>query len=253
MRTTNATTDHTNWNFNQHHVQAELTAGEFMSAESILVSAGPPSLEMIAIGDNEIEGGVVFPIGTLEQFSLGQNQQLQPIFEIGSARAYFIPGKSVGSLQLGRTLFSGPSLMKVLYAYYKQSNPSLDVKFMYKDKDAVLAGTPNDYFIPDPDRMLLEGDYQNNLVGITDNPGYGDFFINLGSELFKQPMGLMFYVKNSMGQPYGAGYIENAYISSHQMNISAGANMILEATSIQFDRIVPVKIAVSTYIPSMAN
>jgi len=254
----NATTDHTNWNFNNYHVQSELTSGEFMSSDSLLVAAGPPQLDMIAQDLDadgtaaEIDSGLVFPIGVLEQFSMGQSQQLQPVFEIGSSRAYFIPGKNVGTLQLGRVLFSGPSLLKVLYAYYKQDNPDLELNFMHKAKDAVVAHSGG-YVIPDPDRALLElPGVQNGLVAITDRPGYGDFFINLASDLFKQPIGLMVYVKNSLGQPFGAGYIENAYISSHQMNVNAGANILVEACSLQFDRIKPVNVGVSTYIPAGA-
>ena len=254
MRFDNATTDHTNWNFNEHHVQAELTAGEFVSSDSLLVCAGPPTLDLISYGDQEVNGGVVFPIGVLEQFSLGQSQQLQPIFEIGSSRAYFIPGKNVGSLSLGRVLFSGPSLLKVLYAYYRQTAENLAFKFNHKDRDAIVSGSPGQYVIPDPNRALLDlPDIQESLIAIDEIPGYGDMFINLGSDLFKQPLGLMFYMKNSFKQPIGAGYIENCMISSHQLNVSAGANMLVEGCSIQFDRVVPVNVGISSYVPAVAN
>lgn len=256
-RNVNATTDFSNWNSNNYHVQAELLAGEFASSDTLLVAAGAPTLEDYAAGtggtDITAATGLTYPVGVLEQFSLGQSQQLQPIFEIGSSRAYFIPGKNVGSLQLGRVLFSGPSLLKVLYAYYKQSNTNLELNFMNKATDASTAVGTNANF-PDPDRALLElPDIQSDLVAISERPGYGDFFINLASDLFKQPLGLAFYVKNSLGQNYGAGYVENAMISSHQLNVNAGANVLVEACALQFDRIVPVNMHVAPYVLANAN
>lgn len=254
MRFENATTDHTSWDFNNHHVQAELSSGEFISSDSILICAGPPTLESLSHGDQTVDGGVVFPIGVLAQFQVGQNQQLQPVFEIGSSRAYFIPGKNVGSVQMGRTLFSGPSLLKVAYAYYRQTNPALSFQFNHKDKDAIIAGTPGQYVQPDPDRALLElPDIQESLPAIQHRPGYGDFWIDLSSDIFKQPLGLMFYLKNSLDIPYGAAYIENAYIGSHNMSLQPGNQVLVEAISMQFDRLRPVDVGMSTFIPASAN
>jgi hypothetical protein len=258
----NATTSVSNWNFNNHHVQSEMISGEFVSSDSLLVAAGPPELSMATVGqsdDSNInstgDSNYVFPIGVLETFTIGQSQQLQTVFEIGSSRAYFIPGKNVGNLQMGRVLYSGPSLLKVLYAYYKQTSTAAKFNFMHMPLDASLSVSSgaNPFIVPDPNRGLLSLPMQDGLVAIDERPGYGDFFINLASELFKQPLGLLFYLKNALGQPYGAGYIENAYIGSHQMNIQAGQNIIIEGCSLQFDRIAPVNVNVEGWSPAMAN
>ncbi len=255
----NATTDVTSWDYNNNHVQAELLGGEFSSAETVLLAAGPPELSMAvpapagagAAPSTTNMSGYVYPMGLIQQFSLGQSQQLQPIFEIGSSRAYFLAGKNVGTLQMGRAIYSGPSLMKVMYAYYKQNNPAT-FQMMHEGLNAIVNPTST-FPMASPNRTLLELDIQKSLVAITNRPGYGDFFINLQSELFKQPMGLLMYVKNSLGQPFGAGYIENAYIGSHQMSLQAGANILVEACSLTFDRVLPVQVAISAYKPIMAN
>ena len=137
-----ATTSFNNWDFHNHHVQEELLGGEFVSAETTLIAAGPPRLSDIApSGDQTIdtqdEGDMVFPIGVLENVGMSQSKQLQRIFEIGSSRSYFIPGRTIGSLTLGRVLYHGPSLLKVLYAHYKQSAADPADNFMDSDQDTI--------------------------------------------------------------------------------------------------------------------
>ena len=45
-----ATTSLNNWDFHNHHVQAELLGGEFISAETTLIAAGPPRLTDVSGG-----------------------------------------------------------------------------------------------------------------------------------------------------------------------------------------------------------
>ena len=106
-----------NWNFNTDHVQQDLKGGQFASAETTLVAAGPPRLQQASSGAGST--GTVYPIGLLENISISQSKQLQRLFEIGSSRSYFIPGRVVGSVSLGRVFYYGPSLLRVIYAYYR--------------------------------------------------------------------------------------------------------------------------------------
>src|SRR5579862_8328317 len=110
-----ATTSYSNWDFYNYHIQEDLIGGQFVSAESTLVAAGPPQASQTADGGTT---GGIYPIGLLESVGLQQSKQLQRIFEIGSTRSYFIPGRVIGSLSIGRTFYYGPSLLRVLYAYY---------------------------------------------------------------------------------------------------------------------------------------
>lgn len=244
-----ATTSFNNWDFHNHHVQEELLGGEFVSAETTLVAAGPPRLTDITatVGgadddtvDTADEGDAVFPIGVLENVGLSQSKQLQRIFEIGSSRSYFVPGRTVGSLTLGRVLYHGPSLLKVLYAHYKQAAGEEAMKFMHLDKGANMeVGGVN---FPHPDRTLLTlTELQAQLHRVRQLPGYDDFWMNLASDIFNQPTGLCIYFRNQMDHTLGAIYLEECYIQGHQLSVSSGSVLIMEGASVQFDQVRPIR------------
>ena len=243
-----ATTSFNNWDFHNHHVQMELMGGEFISAETTLIAAGPPRLSDVVTGgtgDTSIntaaEGDHVFPIGVLENVGLSQSKQMQRIFEIGSTRSYFVPGRVIGSVTLGRVLYHGPSLLKVLYAYYRQNQGPSDGFFMNNAVGAMLPpGDANG--VPDPYAALLDlPSLQNQLHRVKYLPGYDDLWINLASDIFNQPTGMAIYFRNQMDQSVGAVYLEECYIQGHQMSISSGSVLVMEGVSIQFDNIVPIR------------
>src|SRR5512142_3077499 len=117
------TTDLSNWDFSNYHVQQELQGGQFVSAEPSLVAAGPPEIGGTSAYSSVPVGnvGAVYPIGLIENAGISQSKQLQKLFEIGSSRSYFIPGRVIGSESLGRIFYYGPSLLRVMYAYYKNT------------------------------------------------------------------------------------------------------------------------------------
>lgn len=241
-----ATTSFNNWDFHNHHVQSELIGGEFVSAETTLVAAGPPRLTDITGGpsgddqtvDTSQEGDMVFPIGVLENVGLSQSKQLQRVFEIGSSRSYFIPGRTIGSLTLGRILYHGPSLLKVLYAHYKQS--AGDLNFLHNGVGAKISQGGVD--VPDPNATLLNlPELQKQLHRVRFNPGYDDLWLNLASDLFNQPTGLALYFRNAMDVTIGAVYLEECYVQGHQMSISSGSVMVMEGASLQFDQVRPIR------------
>jgi len=236
-----ATTNFNNWNFHNHHVQEELMGGEFISAETTLIAAGPPRLSDVGNGDDTIDTGeadLVFPIGVLENVGISQSKQLQRIFEIGSSRSYFVPGRTVGSLSLGRVLYHGPSLLKVLYAHYKQSVG--DVKFNHRGKDATI--NVGGVQVPDPNATLLNlAQLQSELHRVKFNPGYDDLWLNLASDLFNQPTGMAIYFRNQLDMTVGGVYLEECYIQGHQMSISSGSALLMEGVSLQFDQVRPIR------------
>ena len=238
-------TSFTNWDFSNYHVQQELQGGQFVSSETSLVAAGPPELggtnyysELPASAAFSSTGGNVYPIGLLENASLQQNKQLQKIFEIGSSRSYFIPGRVVGSLSLGRTFYYGPSLMRVMYAYYQNDTP--DVKIGTVDastnitlEDGGLAQSPLAYLLPNT---------VGNLHKVRNSPGEDYFYVNLASDLFNQGTGLAFYFKDASFNSVGAFYLEHVYVQAHQFSISSGSVLVMEGVSAQYDRIVPIQL-----------
>jgi len=212
------TTDSSNWNFYNYHVQQELKGGQFVSAESTLVAAGPPSLQDAG---NDSQTGQVYPIGLLETVGLQQSRQLQRIFEIGSSRSYFIPGRTVGSLSIGRTFYYGPSLLRVMYAYYPSA------KLNNASKYNLLAPTTAEF---------------HSVKRIA---GYKDFLIDLSSDLFAQPTGMAIYFKDANSESVGAFYLEQVYVQSHQMTVSSGSVLVMEGASMQYDIITPINISES--------
>jgi len=246
-----ATTSIENWDFHNVHVQQNLTGGQFVSAETTLVAAGPPRLADLGSASGtgvEAPGPTpaeqfAYPIGLLENVGLSQSKQLQRIFEIGSSRSYFIPGRVVGSVTLGRVLYHGPSLLKVLYAYYTQPSGS-KFNFLHKAQTATQLDNVG-RVVRDPDAKLLDlGSLQESLHDVKMRPGFDDFYLNLASDLFNQPCGLLFYFKNGNDETVGAVYLEECHLQGHQISISSGSVLLMEGASMQFDRLIPVKMMI---------
>lgn len=235
-----ATTDFSTWDFHNFHVQSDLKGGQFVSAESTLIAAGPP---LLPNGLNGQSSGQVYPIGLLESVGLQQNKQLQRIFEIGSTRSYFIPGRTVGSVSIGRTFYFGPSLLRVLYAYYNQSTSSpYPFGSLVIDTPLTLTGGGDTISVTDPKASLLDGTAASDVHTIQRDPGQDYFFIDLASDLFAQPTGMAMYFKDANGTSVGALYLEEAYVQGHQMTVSSGSVLIMEGVSMQYDRIRPIKV-----------
>src|ERR1035437_8738495 len=124
-----ATTDFSTWDFSNYHVQQELQGGQVVSAETSLIASGAPTLNGTGAYSSVPVGqvGTVYPIGLIENAGLSQRKQLEKIFEIGSSRSYFIPGRVIGSVSMGRLFYYGPSILRVLYAYYYNDTNSIDI------------------------------------------------------------------------------------------------------------------------------
>lgn len=229
------TTDFSNWDFYNYHVQQDLVGGQFVSAESTLVGAGAPQISG-SPGQAAAVNPTVYPIGLLETVGVQQSKQLQRIFEIGSSRSYFVPGRVIGSISIGRTFYFGPSLLRVLYAYYKNTTNSINIGTEAVGTTKVYEGIT----APDPEAQLLTG--PTALHSLRRTPGEGYFFIDLASDLFAQPTGMAIYFKDANSLSIGALYLENCYVQGHQLNISSGSVLVMEGVSLQYDRIVPIKI-----------
>lgn len=229
------TTSYSNWDFHNFRVAQELRGGQFVSAESTLVAAGPPRLTQSGGGGSEI----AYPIGLLETVGVQQSRQLQRIFEIGSSRSYFIPGRTIGSLSLGRTFYFGPSLLRVLYAYYQNDSNAAQIGTVEVGAKKIVDGIE----VPDPQAKLLAIENSSDLHQLRRNPGYGYLLVDLASDLFAQPTGMAIYFKDYDSVTLGAMYLEEAYVQGHQMTVSSGSVLIMEGASMQYDRIVPINIA----------
>lgn len=218
------------WTPYDEYVQGGMTDGRFMSGAYTMLAAGPPRLANL--GSNEFVGAatgsnsgiadqLAYPIGLTQSWSLGQSMNLSRFFEIGSSRSYFIPGRVMGQLQLSRIMYHGPSLLRTMYAYYSDSLAKTVVNPLFANIGAANMDNPHDVQIP---------------------PGYENLYLNLASDLFTQPIGLMLLFKDSNEATMGALYFEACYIPSHNIGVDAMGVVLQEGVSIQYERIVPIKV-----------
>lgn len=205
------------------HVQNDIPdSAAFIDAKTVLLAAGPARLHQLkgagAGGLTNLD--VAYPIGVMENFSVNQTKTVQRIFEIGSIRSYFVPGRIIGQAAFGRTLYNGRSLLNVLYA---------------------VANTRNSAPLTSGTFRTLSGNADQNL-NIRASPGEGNLYMAMHSDLFNHPFGLLVYMVDNNLNPYGAVYLEENYLQGHQLSINSQATVLVEGTSSQFDLCVPVSL-----------
>jgi hypothetical protein len=97
----------------------------FASGESIQIAFGPPRLSNIGGAISaaaQLTGGTdsfARRCGFIQSVNISQSMNLMRFFEVGSYRAFFIPGKVIPAISLGRVYMHGPSLLRAMYAYYQ--------------------------------------------------------------------------------------------------------------------------------------
>jgi hypothetical protein len=221
-----------NWSPYDKYVQAGMKDGQFLSGAFTVVCAGPPRLAnmggSVATGAALTFGSsvtdnvdLVYPIGVVQNVNLSHNRAFNRVFEIGSERSYFVSGRTMGQLGLSRVLYHGPSLLRTLYAYYADKMPPTIVDALYPNPAIALMDNPHDVIL---------------------TPGFSNFFINLASDLFNQPIGLLLYIKDSNMETYGAVYLEGSYIPNHTWATDAQGVIIQESAAVQFERAIPVAV-----------
>ena len=216
------------WSPYDQHVQGGMVDGRYMNAAYTLIAAGPPRLANVggpsflaaalAAGSSSSDQ-IAYPVGVVQNISIGHNMNLSRIFEIGSERSYFIPGRVVPQMTLSRIMYHGPSLLRVLYAYYQDLVPPTLVAPVFTNIGSSTVANPHDVQIP---------------------PGYENIYLNLASDLFKQPIGLMMLMKDSNEDTMGANYAESCYVPNHNMATDAMGTVVQESCGIQFERLIPI-------------
>lgn len=218
------------WQPYNRHVQGGLVDGQFMSAAFTLIAAGPPRLANIggatgAAGALSTDGAgkdFALPIGVVQNVNLSHNRSFARFWELGSERSYFISGRTMGQMQLSRIMYHGPSLLRMLYAYYQDLLPPTVVPFVFPNAGPATVANPHNVKIP---------------------PGYENIYLNLASDLFSQPIGLMMYFRDSNEDTVGSIYLESCYIPSHTIATDSGGTVIQENAAVQFERAVPVAVS----------
>lgn len=217
------------WNPYERYVQAGLTDGKFHNSAFTKLAAGPPRLA--AIGGSLVAASllteseasnVVYPLGLIQNIQMSQNNNLMRVWEIGSQRSYFIPGRTAGQLSLGTIYYHGPSLLRRMWAYYEDSIGPVEVPPLFPNMGAAAMANPHDVKVP---------------------PGYENIYFNLASDLFSQPVGLLFYMRDANEDNLGACYMEAVYAPNHNWSTDAQGIIQQEQVGLQFERVVPVAVS----------
>jgi len=224
------------WSPYTGYVQAGLVDGAYANAGFTMIAAGPPRLANIGgaaaiagavAGNGQAANQIVYPVGIVQNFNMSHTRNFSRIFEIGSERSYFIAGRTVGQIGLGRVYYHGASLLRILYAYYQDLVPPTFVPAMFANAGADAMSNPHDVVIP---------------------PGYDNIYMNLASDLFAQPIGLLVYIRDINQETLGAIYFEACYLPNHSLSTDAQGVLIQEQVAVQFERAVPVQVAALSLI-----
>lgn len=220
------------WDFFNKNVQSGLLEGRYLNAAFTMIAAGPPRLAALSGQDPEdANASVAFPIGVIQNFNVGQSSQVLRLFEIGSERSYFIRGRTMGTLGLGRVMYHGPSLLRVLYAYVNGSvvNGSSEIDALYTGAETQTAKLNTNSTTGN-----AKGNRYNN------NPGNENIWLDLASDVFSQPIGLMILMRDSNNDTVGAFYFEYCQITNHGFAADSGGTILSENASIMFERAIPI-------------
>lgn len=225
------------WKPYTRYVQSGMVDGAYASGAFTLISAGPPRLgnaKTLAAG-----GALTWPIGMVQNFSLSHNSQFNRIFEIGSERSYFVRGRTSGQISLGRVLYHGPSILRALYASFSDTrgitSPGIaPLEFPAAGAIAAAALHPNKH-------------------DVKISPGYENLYLNLASDMFSNPIGLMIKTMDSNENTIGLVYAEGCYIPNHSFSTDSQGLLVQEQVSIQFERLVPIKVSMLQAVADVAN
>lgn len=219
------------WKPYETHVQGGQVDGQFLSGAFVMLAAGPPRLSnlggatasgLLLSGGGEAANQLAFPIGMAQNANISQNKQFMRLFELGSERSFFVGGRTQGQFAMSKMYHHGPSLLRLLYAYYQDLLLPTVVLPVFSNIGIGLMSNPHDVKIP---------------------PGYENIFLNLSSDLFHQPIGMLLYFKDSNEDTVGASYLEACVIPSHTMAVDANSVVIQESVMMMFERLVPVAVS----------
>jgi hypothetical protein len=149
------------------------------------------------------------PIGLVDNIASQQNAQLMRLFEIGSNRSFFTRGKSAPVISMSKVL---------------------------ADQANILAALSRAAYRP---LMATDGQRAPGAEG-------SDIMMNLDSEYFAVPFGLLLIMKSRGGNTDGYGktlvatYLEYCMFEGYSFQVASQQPVIAENIQIQYDRNVPV-------------
>lgn len=204
------------WDFKHHHVQqfSNTETASQLGAKAVLISVGPPTWD-------QQNGGQAIVMGMVQSLSMQQQRQILEIFEIGSERRYYIDNPHRAQLNLTRALISGPSILKIL-------GSGLINRGMGAGSKAVVD----------------DSIFQSNDINAAAPDEDANFWINLASDLFNNPLGILLQFEEFHGDGtssnYGSVYLQNCKIQGHSIAMQSQMWLIQEDVSLLFEYAVPI-------------
>lgn len=178
--------------------------------DSTILFGGPARFTAIDTNNST----ALVPIGMADNISFQSSPQLARLYEIGSNRAFFTRGKTLGQLTFQRMLADQANILAILTkgAYHNIGQMNID------SRSAANSDT---------------------------NP---EIMMNLDSEYFSVPFGILMVFKtrggnDGNGKVLSAVYLEYCMFSSYNFNVASQSPVIVDGVSIEFDRPVPVSFA----------
>lgn len=178
------------------------------SPDTTLMFAGPA--RYTGLSDDT---SMLTPIGLTDGIQYGASANLARLYEIGSNRSFFTRGKTMSSISFGRMLADHSNILRAITRNAYRPNMNVD------GMKAPGADEPN-----------------------------ANIMMNLDSEYFAVPFGLLLVFKTRGGNSDGYGktlsavYLEYCMLEGYNFSIGAQSPVIVEGVSIQYDRPVPVSI-----------
>ena len=194
-----------------------------VNAESVQIAAGPATLSDFSEAtstDDKVKSTLVYPLGITQEFTMPQQKRVVSLSEIGSRRNFMVPGKSISSISMTKAWIYGPNLLRALYAWYNVSQRD----------------------IGSPIRSLIGGHTAPEAWESMISPGYENVLLNLESDLFDHPFGLLITIRDTQGQFMYASYFETCYIQAYHVAPNASGMVMMENVAILPERQVPVKV-----------
>ena len=213
-----STADESTWDFYKKFVERASFADNVSNPDATLILAGPALFEEIGEIEDDIEDSdKLTPIGFVTDMTIGDQQAISRINEIGSRMPRFVTGDNDVRGNIRRGFFNGSTLA---YALYQNSLKSTSAK-----KGSELY-----------DPVLTSG-------GSGDNEKFYKF--GLWSDMFRIPFGLALCMRTTGNDYVASMYLEQMYIESYEKSIPRGQAIIFEDMQWVCERIRTVKIKVA--------
>ena len=203
------------WNFSKEHVDQSINRGRFISSKTVLlIAVDNPDTILASIAAGGAPGTITgTPIGVISNWSIVQQKMLQRLFEIGSSLSYIVPGNTTASLNIGRVIYSGSTILAEAYNF----------------KGAGVVGDKEEA------GFKLTG---KGVLGTETDEQW--FALNLAAKIFDKATTMVWLIKNNDNETVGAFLFVDAQIESHQISGDAQSVIILENATMQFTKVYPI-------------